>query len=240
MQTKLLLDYDGVILRSQKVSSCIQHRCENFVRHVTGVHSDRVAILNRRMYEAHGHTVLGLRALGFDVSSKEFNSYIYQNLSEIPVEINDINVSGLKQALCEFPDETYIFSNAPQSWIENTMSRNEITKKLLNQLKFVSPKSPELFKPELRAFLEVRSQLYNDKAYPELFFVDDSLQIIANAIQVKNWTGIWCSGIDFNINSNVRSVSDLESAIKQISSMKRSIKTNNTDNSKKSNNYQHI
>jgi FMN phosphatase YigB (HAD superfamily) len=223
---KLLLDYDGVILRSPRISSNIQHRCENFVRHVTGIQPEKVPMLNRRMYESHGHTVLGLRALGFNVSSNEFNSYIYQNLSEIPVELNDINITGLKQALSEFPNDTYIFSNAPQSWITYTMSRNETTKKLLDKLTFINPKSPELFKPDLRVFLEVRSQLYKDNTYPEIFFVDDSLQIIANAIQVKNWTGFWLSGNDFSINTNVRSVSDLESAIKKITLMKNTLKNN--------------
>lgn len=216
--SKVIIDYDGVVLRSPKAIQVIQKRCERFVGHVTGIRcDDRLALVNRHLYQTHGHTVLGLRSLGHNVAVRDFNNFVYNTMTDIDIQPEyDFDLVGLSQILSAYPNDVYIYSNAPSKWIIETMSNN-VTKHHLDKLQIIGPKNQESLKPDMRTFLDIRNQLYpGTKKNNRIYFIDDNFRNIQASVQVKDWYGLWRTGMDFMVSKDITSVADLSSALFQI------------------------
>ena len=215
-QSKLLVDYDGVVLTSPRINKYIQSKCEKYVSFITGIYGkDKLQVLNKHLYTTHGHTVSGLRTLGYSVNMCEFNKYVYDDIdfNRLTLCDDELDILGLESLAKR--DDVYIFSNAPAAWIVGTLSANTITRKLIPRIKIIKLFGSEIIKPQLKVYLEVAKTL-KSKDDTDLFLLDDNFLNVQSAVQVKNWKGLWLSGEDFRVNEDIQSVKNVNSALFQI------------------------
>lgn len=215
----VLIDYDGVVLRSQTLSKVVSKRCERFVRNVTGIHeASKLHNLNKALYTTYGHTVHGLRSLGFDVETIDFNKSVYGglNLSNFYINDHDIDVWGLTAMLDEYP-ESYIYSNAPTRWIVDTMSHNPEAKRLLSRIKIIESTDGELLKPDIRSYCNIIDNCLSPSTDRDItFFVDDSLLNVQSAMRLPKLKGLWVTTGQFNLTDDITAIRGLDDALFQI------------------------
>lgn len=187
---QIVLDYDGVIMRSNKASSIIANKCDAFVGHITRNKSVQHArSLNQSLFKTHGHTALGLRTLGYNVPIREFNKFVYGDLDYVALGLDesDFDLEGLAEISREHKGRVHIYSNAPDSWVTDTMSFTEAGKKLLDGVQILSMHEYDHMKPEPVAFEYAAKKLGTENVY----FVDDMLLNIQIASMVGGWHGVW-------------------------------------------------
>jgi FMN phosphatase YigB (HAD superfamily) len=125
----VLLDFDGVVLKSKVIDRVIVDRCVDFVAKMTGCSAARARTINRNAYASAGHTALGLHALGYGNGSlqcmlDEFNEHVYDGIRPADLvrkatdeEFDAVGMIALA-ASCNMRDvPVFIFSNAPQQWV---------------------------------------------------------------------------------------------------------------------------
>jgi FMN phosphatase YigB (HAD superfamily) len=127
LKKAVMLDFDGVVLRRNPISQCIYHRCQRYVQKHTGMRNPiKLQEVNKELYDACGHTALGLQKLGYEnVTLSEFNEFVYSNLDMRELRENCDDGDDLRA----FVDSAYakgmrvyIFSNAPDTWCKEALS----------------------------------------------------------------------------------------------------------------------
>jgi FMN phosphatase YigB (HAD superfamily) len=130
-RSAIMVDYDGVVLRSAEASKFVSDRCIAFAASKTGTRGRKNAIaLNRVAYSRYGHTARGLMAMGYPVTLEEFNNYVYGGdvdyQSLLQPSIHDTfdgkGLSVLTQTCRTLRSDLYIWSNAPEDWVKRTSS----------------------------------------------------------------------------------------------------------------------
>lgn len=224
---KVLIDYDGVVLRSPKAASLVGARCTRFVSKTTGVlNNDAAQLLNKHMYQTHGHTLHGLRHMGYDVDTDDFNKHVYKNMPYRALDIkeDEIDLAGLLAISRDY--ETYIFSSAPNDWVVNTMaSMGSLGTKTLDNIRFL-PRPVSHLKPDIRAYCEVEDVLRDpqesefvminntliemDPPEPhEFLLIDDLLLNVNSAVRLPTWKGMWITDDHFKVNDSIQAVRNL-------------------------------
>lgn len=187
---RIVLDYDGVILRSNKASSMIANKCDAFVGHVTRNNSIECArSLNQSLFKTYGHSVLGLRSLGYNVSTHEFNGYVYSDIDYASMQLtyaDFANFTGLSELIREYQGRVYIYSNAPNEWVTETMNMTYIGRQLFQGVQLLSMHEYEILKPDPNIYVHATNKLGARNVY----FVDDMLLNVKNA-SMSGWCGIW-------------------------------------------------
>ena len=208
---RILIDYDGVILRSHVAGNVIGHRCTNFVSKVMGIPEySKATLVNRYMYKTFGHTVSGLRAFGHNVSLKEFNKYVYSMLdyNDLGVREDDFDIKGMYKILDHFENRVHIFSSAPDDWILGTLSTTRITKNMIDRIQILHNQNDEILKPNIQCFLDAQAQ-FDDSHFS---FIDDNILNIQACSKLEKWQGLWLTNERCKISANVSAVRNLEDA----------------------------
>lgn len=199
----LLLDFDGVLLRNHPIYDTISHRCQTFAQRYAPIRNPiKMGQINREMYECYGHTVLGLRALGYKVSLNEFNHHVYNNIDF--KSLNDVrythkgDIRQVKNMLQRVKhEELYgdnkdnkvtirLMSNAPDTWCETVLDMMG-----LDQIEKVQTLC--YLKPEQNCYEFVERQ------YPEernFILVDDKMINFKGVMQRPTWNKILYTGCD--------------------------------------------
>lgn len=180
-RTVLLLDFDGVVLRSPATSRLISSRCIKYVSMKTGVTDEvKARRLNEHLYTRYGHTVLGLQGVGFqNCSLEDFNAFVYDNIDYrhlIRHIDNDSNFFGKDiDRLCAsgFYD-VFIFSNARQDWVYGICSA--LNYPIHKRCRGVLDVSDYFLKPQPSAYQLAHDMIEPSvKAGSNVVFVDDSM-----------------------------------------------------------------
>lgn len=177
VKPQVLLDFDGVLLRSKKASNMVAKRCASFVGSKMNIASiDKSTNVNRYLYTNFGHTLLGLKALGYECSLQEFNDYVYgdidyNELCEDIIRHEAFDNLGL-QNLLDQSENVYIFSNAPHSWIYNIM-KSCCPNTLMKNTKYID--THNCLKTSRYLYHEICTRLSRNDS-DKLFFIDDSLK----------------------------------------------------------------
>lgn len=197
-KTAVLIDFDGVILKNHSAHSVVVSRCNNYLqRHIKVRNPVKVSEINNALYKTYGHTVLGLRKVGFNVDVNEFNSAVYdtfdyynnfKNLSKTHSrDIEDLNI---------FIDSCYnegltpiIFSNAPDVWCQSILSYMD---KNLCNIPTLSDITQVHLKPTKACYDEVEKKLHQ---YENIVFLDDSMANFKAISNNKKWLKILVSQI---------------------------------------------
>jgi len=200
MYKSLLLDIDGVVLRSPLL---MEHLKDNCVRYVAAKlpQCKDPRETNRVLYLGHGHTARGL-AKSFHVDTSDFNEKVYDkslmnHLADViygsefqqeAEELHRLSESGWKVTL---------FTNSPVEWavpIAHAISHNVFIDCTGHDVS----KSP--MKPEAARYTQFPTHMQH-------FYVDDSLKNLGTARWLPNWHSVyfnegpaeerlWCPQVD--------------------------------------------
>ena len=213
---KVLVDYDGVVLRSSSAGQLIGRRCAEFTKKVVGLGDvDKAAVVNAGLYRHYGHTVIGLRSLGYDVSVRDFNKAVYSgiNYDQLGLGEHDFDMSGLLKMYKLYP-ESWIFSSAPDDWIIGTLGVTGIGRKLLDRIRIARPSDVEVLKPDVRAFSNCGIEGINGEGgIDKITLIDDNLMNVQSAARIEGWRCLWVNMNAFRLSDKITCVRNLEDAL---------------------------
>ena len=192
----LLLDVDGVLVRSPLLLAHVQDNC---VKYVASKLPDakNPRDVNRVLYMTHGHTARGL-SKAFQVDTSDFNEKVYDKrvLDHLAEVIYGTEFQQEAKEISEFTKKGWnvtLFTNAPAVW------GGQVARAISDQVYLRCPGDNIMtshIKPEARAYMDfskVQSHV----------FVDDSLKNLVTAKFLPNWHPIhfgeesntWCPTI---------------------------------------------
>lgn len=219
MKQVLLLDFDGCVLRHTPGHSAVSNRCELYVKkHTRMTDIAKVKELNRNLYEATGHTLLGLQKLGYSANIKDFNKFVYDNIDySLFDDIKDTNKQDITtvkkiQQICKNNEiDICIFSAAPYKWCKKILLMMDED---LDDIQILSDITERFLKPDKECYRRIE-QIFRGK---ELCFVDDKLINILPVYSNSKWMNfLLCDRQEINhkvhVKSNLHLISNLSNLI---------------------------
>lgn len=184
----VLLDVDGVVMRSRAVASVVSAKCAQFVGRKLNVSEAEAQRINRALYTKHGHTLLGLhKECGIYVTQAEFVKHVY-DIETFRVLRDQPIVEPQFYNICTWCADKgiplWLFSNAPRVWSMSVIVLNDIPVE-------IQPNILDLdghLKPEPEVYRHVEETVPADK----LIFVDDSAANLAPIEGNPRWVPILC------------------------------------------------
>ena len=175
----LLLDFDGVILKNNKLTQYQFEKSCKFVQRHTCLNIDTCRTLNRKYYPVYGHSVTMLNTMfNKKISVEEYDEYVFnkRTLNKLVHLVDDdtLKHSSMFEYIfkhCEKNNIKWnIFSNAHINWIilfSQHMKLNDIT-----EGKVVWPQSKlNLLKPNEEAYDNIEKMFPSSNLFT---FIDDS------------------------------------------------------------------
>jgi FMN phosphatase YigB (HAD superfamily) len=168
--SNLLLDFDGVVVRNERIGAIVKDRSESFIAKKYNLTKSQSARVNRVFYKTHGHTAIGVDPENYKQHVLEYNDYVFSNLdySLLRAYITPTDVRSLRNVVSH--KKRYgLFTNAPISWCENMCALAHI-----DLYDFIDPSScftsdEGLIKPKKEIYDHVEESLENN-----IYFIDDS------------------------------------------------------------------
>lgn len=202
MATKLLLDFDGVILKNKRL---MQYQCDWSARYLhkhTGMPVQVAKDFNRHYYPRYGHTVTMMRnMLRKNVTLEDYNSYLYgDNIRWLRRFVDDNtyehgnSFNRVFEACEELNIEIIVFTNVHIRWVLYFSGLMDLPIKRSN---VVWPSHTDLLKPSKNSYDLLEAVFPNDTKF---VFFDDSFKNIENAKRPR-WTPIL-----FDINNTAGDV----------------------------------
>lgn len=180
----LLLDIDGVLLRSPLL---MEHVKENCVRYVAAKLPDckNPRETNRLLYLSHGHTARGLD-MAFQVDTRDFNEKVYdkrlmEHLAEVIYGTEFQQEAKEIHELTEKEWKVTLFTNSPVEWavpIAHAISDNVYIDCAGHDIS----KTP--LKPEATRYVKYSKHMTH-------LFVDDSLKNLGTSRWLPNWHPVY-------------------------------------------------
>lgn len=216
----LLLDYDGIVLRNSIATNLITNRASYYTRNVISqknnylIDSQASKDLCQNLYKGYGHTLLGLKAIGFNtLDLKHYNQYVYSHIDydELIRTNNDmLDIQSIIDFCNDNNIQIYTYSNAPKIWIENTLKKN---KNILNKL--VDIRDVLHVRDDCEELLKPLPYIYDliDKHFDKntkFIFVDDSMYNLKYPLSKENWINVLYCGIDTIGSKNMLLIRDMK------------------------------
>lgn len=189
IQRRLLLDYDGVILRSKRMTAFQFTQSVLFMKkNLPKVSPSECAYVNKSNYKKYGHTVLLMNNLyQCDVTLEDYNNYVFDSLAmkNLKIAIEQDAVHHMRKfdyivKECLANDVAVeIFTNAPETWVRHTACHN-----FLSDIPVIHPEGDiARLKPAIEAYVDI------EKDYPEstFLFVDDSETNLNPVKHMEKW-----------------------------------------------------
>lgn len=202
MRNLVLVDFDGVVLKStnNQVSQFVKHKVNAYVQRKTKLHNkDLVNAFNAEVYQAHGHTVLGLRKHGIKCDVAEFNHWVYSDFHgrrELCMSSEE-RCDWLKfmDDMEECDLDVRFYSNASISWIKHFVGQ-DYKDEMFDFMNHVSAtrhhsSSDEYLKPA-RSVYELVMSMYPRRMY---YLLDDKLINFCHIAADPRWIKLWISGV---------------------------------------------
>lgn len=169
-KSNLLLDFDGVVIRNERIAAIVKNKSESFIAKKYNLTKSQSARVNRVFYKTHGHTAIGVDPNNYKQHVLEYNDYVFSDMEYsllreyiTPTDVRSLrNVVSLKRKYA-------LFTNAPISWCENMCALAHV-----DLYDFIDPSrcfaSDEgLIKPKKEIYDRVEESLEN-----HIYFIDDS------------------------------------------------------------------
>ncbi len=188
----ILLDFDGVVLRNERICSVINDRSIQYVAKKKNMRYNDAKTYNSRMYKSRGHTALSFdNSMTYHDEVCEYNLNVFHNLDfnqDIRPHINEHDVSHINELLLSFEGgkKPGLFTNTPLLWVHETLGMLgfDIDEVFDTDLLFTSDKG--LVKPKLDAY-EYINRCCEDE---HIVFIDDSEKNINACEKYDNWIGL--------------------------------------------------
>jgi FMN phosphatase YigB (HAD superfamily) len=192
MQT-LLFDFDGVLIKNNKIEKIIEEKSIEYVSRKLKNHSNPEK-LNRSFYKKYGHTAIGLKHFIQSETTidnaefiQDYNKFVFSN-----IDYNDftnhidkkdiVHINRLFSISGNYYSNVGIFTNAPSTWCENICKLMDIDiyDHIEDNLLFTSDEG--LSKPLYDTYKNVEDHISND-----IIFIDDSISNLIPVIHREKW-----------------------------------------------------
>jgi hypothetical protein len=195
MTTRLLLDFDGVMLKNKHAEQYQLRRSAKFVQHVTHLDLKTCERMNKKYYPIHGHTVLMTNKLfGLDVTLADYNEFVFapSNIARLTRVLDDDTMHHMKAFnhvidFCEQNNlEWNVFTNAHMNWV---MFFSELLGvQRITTSKVIWPGNDvHALKPNAMAYDNVEAVYANTDCF---IFVDDSKANLVVPEERNEWLPI--------------------------------------------------
>lgn len=195
MRKVVLLDFDGVVLKNHAANVQVSKRAGIYTWRATKrqLGFRQASELCRNVYIGYGHTVKGLQEIGVSASLAEYNNFVYSTIDYKKLrEVNNTFEEVRKlSTYCQQNDiETYMFTNAPYSWVENMLQDEyDIISHFPDVRRYVGVSSDD------EVYLKPGKHIYDaitDKfqGYKQIIFVDDSASNFKPCVKNSLWTNV--------------------------------------------------
>jgi FMN phosphatase YigB (HAD superfamily) len=203
MKKTLLLDFDGVILRSSKSTKLVSNRAARYVKNHTKRLNKESHVLNTYLYKTFGHTVTGLQRIGYhEANMAEYNDFVYNNIDfdQMAKDVETEKLYTLLEHCRSFDVDVEIFTNSPAIWHENILSRVYLPYKvpITNMC--------GRMKPDPQVYIDIEKR----KPHHRLYFVDDSFQNFStHTLFSDKWVNIMFGDRHIDVQNNIVVINDL-------------------------------
>lgn len=190
------LDCDGVILRNHPVHTHVAQRAQAYVAKKLSIAPQLAANINRELYEATGHTLLGLQKMGVPAPLREYNEYVYSSI-DYNALLHDLHITHAEDAAnlaallntCDATDVTpIVFSNNPYN------HNVEILTHLLKDYPQYRDKLCTVVNTYIANHLKPEREAYDalDRLYrpSHVTFVDDKMLNLVPAMGRPHWHSV--------------------------------------------------
>lgn len=227
-QKVLLLDYDGVVLRNHVADMSVAKRAGIFTWKTVNKKLSRgqkpISVtqgndLCYSLYKSYGHTVIGLKELGYDVRLSDYNRFVYSTINYTNVKAHNNPMYDTKRLIegCkEKKIELMMFSNAPDMWFKNTMTGTDVNEILshipdIREVLGISENDDSYLKPLKKIFDVISYEFYGK----EIIFLDDNLMNMKHSMRNAQWKNIYVTSCNVCLSHkhNLHAVDSIDSAI---------------------------
>jgi FMN phosphatase YigB (HAD superfamily) len=193
MKRAVLLDVDGVILRSPRPLARVANNCSKYVAQKLGVTAPNAERVNKVLYKSFGHTLLGLRQMyGIRATTLDFANEVYdaETMAELKLAVRsdpdfECHAAAARALFirCQNADvPVYLFSNAPSLWCATVAHMKDLDIFGFREENIIG--CGMALKPEHEAYARAE-KIVGDA--DEIIFVDDSLSNITPVLGRKRW-----------------------------------------------------
>lgn len=182
----ILLDFDGIILRNEKINKIIEEKSIHFVQKKLNKSYFKSERINKFLYRTYGHTANGianytsekLEDVVIDYNNFVFDNINYQDISSYLTKYDKKRINMLLHRSKIYEHKYGLFTNAPLSWCENLFFflEEDLFDMIDNDKVFASDRG--VLKPNILVYKKVENNLEN-----EIHFIDDSY---INLLPIKN------------------------------------------------------
>jgi hypothetical protein len=177
MTTRLLLDFDGVLLRNKNIDKYQHVQSALFVRRVTGLSLEKCQKFNQKYFPIYGHTVSMLNnMLGANVTIQEYDDFVFD--TKKMRQLNNLVTSDTKEHMLNFDyvikyckdyNVPYnVFSNANVKWIDHFC---HVIGSKINEEEVIWPNGDLTnLKPKEKAYDNIENKFDENR----FLFVDDA------------------------------------------------------------------
>lgn len=182
----ILLDFDGIILRNEKINKIIEEKSIDFVHKKLNKSHFKSERINKFLYKTYGHTANGianytsekLEDIVLDYNDFVFDNINYQDLSSYLTKDDKVRIKMLSHRSKIYEHKYGLFTNAPLSWCVSLF--NFLEEDLFNMIDKdkVFTSDGGVLKPNKLVYEKVENNLEN-----KIHFIDDSN---INLLPIKN------------------------------------------------------
>ena len=185
----VLLDYDGVLLRSPTLARYQAAASARFVQRHTQLSLATCHEVNAKFYRTYGHTVSLLRQmLKRNVSLEEYNDFVFSRarVRRLAPLLTRETVDHFQRFEGVLSAESWsVFTNAHATWVTETSRMCGLP---VDEADVIAPTSLEHLKPNPIAYERVEGLFPPDTRF---VFADDSFE---NLVQRQRWTCLTFDG----------------------------------------------
>lgn len=184
---RLLLDFDGVVVKNKKIIQYQYQRSAKFVQKHLHVPITTADELNRKYFPKYGHTVIMLKDhFKIPVTLEEYNEFVFpkEQIYRLDSLVDKQTFEHGNDFAKHFKSTSYhtsIFTNAHVNWVTTFADIFDLP---IGEHNIIWPQSLDLLKPLPKAYHNI-SDLFHEA--DRIVFVDDSKKNIEYPSALNNW-----------------------------------------------------
>lgn len=207
MAQRILIDFDGVLFKNDRVSRLVRDRSIDFVQKSLNVSRREAERVNATWYPLHGHTALVIRhEPDTRKTVRRYNRYVFDEalFESVSECIDDFDRYHLERIACVLQrrgtKNVHLCTNAPFMYCEQVLQELGYSTSDLFDSTHVFTSDEGLVKPLDAYWDHVDRSLPNQ---PIRFLDDSAVHVLSTAIR-PNWTSVWVQN-DVHLFSNLDS-----------------------------------
>lgn len=138
----VLLDLDDTLYPGDTgIGAALRRNIDEFLQAKLGVSVDEAAATRAELFRAHGSSLAGLIALGYDVHPDEYHSYVHGRLPYDRIA-RDPQLARLLQSI---PQRKVLFTNSDRAHMERALERLGVDEAVFDAVVCFETMNPHLF-----------------------------------------------------------------------------------------------